>query len=264
MLDHVCNDIYIHIDRNVKNFDFGYYESIPSKARVYFTERIHISWGDYSMVDAEYILLKKAHKSQNKYNYYHLLSGVDLPLKTADKLAEFFGEAYPKEFVHFAKDMNSIELSRIKHFHFFCGRRNLFNRFMTKAEQIIQTLAGVNRVKNIKVARGSQWFSITDNFVKYLIDNEMSIKKQLKFTFIPDEFFIQLATVNSHFVNNLYCDRFDDGNEQNMRCIDWERGNPYTFDETDFDEVMNSGCLFVRKLTEENGLPDMIYERVIG
>ena len=263
MLDHVCNDIYIHIDKNVNDFAFDYYESIPSKARVYFTERIHISWGDYSMVNAEYILLKKAHENQINYNYYHLISGVDLPLKTADELVEFFGDAYPKEFVHFAKNMNSIELSRIKHFHFFPGRRNLFNRLMTKAEQIIQTLVGVNRVKNIKVARGSQWFSITDDFVQYLIDNEMNIKKQLKFTFIPDEFFVQLAAVNSPFSNNLYCNRFDDSNEQNMRYIDWKRGNPYTFNEADFDEIMNSGCLFVRKLTEDNKLPDMIFRKII-
>lgn len=261
MLDHECNDIYIHIDKNADDFDFSYYESIPKKSRVYFTERIHVSWGDYSMVRAEYILLKKAH--EGRYKYYHLISGVDLPLRTAEELAEFFDAAYPKEFVYFAKSMNSVELSRIKHYHFFTGRRNLFNRLMTKTEQILQSLAGVNRIKGIKTARGSQWFSITDSFVQYLIDNEKSIKKQLKFTFIPDEFFVQLAAVNSDFADKLYSKKFDDGNEQNMRYIDWKRGSPYTFNEADFDEIINSGCLFVRKLTEENKLPDMIFEKVL-
>lgn len=264
MLDHACNDIYIHIDKSVGAFDFEYYESIPKKAGIYFTERKYVSWGGFSMLNVEYILLKKAYKSKTQYSYYHLISGVDLPLKSAAELADFFDGSYPKEFVHFAAGMNSVEMSRIKHFHFFTGRRNLFNRAATKAEEKIQTLIGINRVKNIQTARGSQWFSITDRFVRYLLDNEQSIKKQLRFTFIPDEFFVQLAAVNSSFKNSLYSSRFDDSNEQNLRYIDWKRGNPYTFEEKDFDEIMSSGCLFVRKLTEENKLPDMIFERVCG
>ncbi len=262
MLDHACNDIYVHIDKSVKSFDFDYFEKIPKKAGIYFTERKYVSWGGFSMVNVEYILLKEANKNQNRYSYYHLISGVDLPLKNAAELAEFFDGAYPKEFVHFATGLNSVEMSRIKHFHFFTGRRNLLNRAATKAEEKIQTLIGINRVKDIKVARGSQWFSITDRFARYLLDNEQNIKKRLRFTFIPDEFFVQLAVVNSPFENSLYSDKFDDGNEQNMRFIDWKRGNPYTFNEADFDEIMSSGCLFVRKLTEENKLPDMIFDRV--
>ena len=262
MLDNESNDLYIHIDKSVKDFDFEYYKSIASKSCVYFTDRVNISWGDYSMVKAEYLLLKKAYENQKKYKYYHLISGVDLPLKTADELHAFFDAQYPKEFIHFAKSMNNIELSRVKHYHFFTGRRNIFNRLMTKAEQIFQTILGINRVKKTKVARGSQWFSISDDFVRYLLDNEKQIKKRLRFTFIPDEFFVQLAAVNSRFADNLYCDRFDNSSEQNMRLIDWTRGHPYTFNEEDFDEIMNSGCMFVRKLTDDNKLPDMIFERI--
>ena len=32
-----------------------------------------------------------------------------------------------------------------------------------------------------------------------------------------------------------------------MRYIDWDRGKPYTFTEEDFDEVINSECMFARK-----------------
>lgn len=262
MLDASCNDIYIHIDKRVKNFDFEYYKNLAKYSRVCFTERICVVWGDISMVNAEYILLKKAYENPTEYKYYHLISGVDLPLKTAEELADFFDKAYPKEFIHFSKGMNPVEESRIKHYHFFTGRRNIFNRIATKTEQLLQTALRIDRTRGGRIARGSQWFSITDKFAGYLMQNEEKIKKRMKFTFIPDEFFVQCAAVNSEFADNLYVGRFDDSCEQNMRYIDWTRGNPYTFCESDFDEVMNSGKLFARKLTEENCLPKMIFEAV--
>lgn len=262
MLDSACNDIYIHIDKSVKNFDFEYYKNLAKCSKIYFTKRIYVSWGGFSMVNAEYMLLKEAFANKIEYSYYHLLSGVDLPLKKADELAEFFDNIYPKELVHFAKELNAVEKSRVQHYHFFDGRRKLFNRLMTKAEQIVQTAMHVNRTGEQKLARGSQWFSITDKLAKELLDNEQKIKKQFKHTLIPDEFFVQCTVVNSEFENNLYLKRFDDSNEQNMRLIDWKRGNPYTFTEEDFDEIINSDCLFVRKLTEENKLPDMIFNEV--
>lgn len=262
MLDAPCNDIYIHIDKRVKNFDFEHYKKLAKHSRVCFTERIRIVWGDISMVNAEYILLKKAYEDPTEYKYYHLISGVDLPLKTAEELADFFDKAYPKEFVHFAKSMNKIEESRIKHYHFFTGRRNILNRIATKTEQLLQTALRIDRTRGGRIARGSQWFSITDKFAEYLMQNEEKIKKRMKFTFIPDEFFVQCAAVNSEFADNLYVGRFDDSCEQNMRYIDWTRGNPYTFCESDFDEVMNSGNLFARKLTEGNYLPKMIFDAV--
>lgn len=263
MLDYAGNDIFIHIDKKVGDFDFEYYRKLAKYSMVYFTDRVHISWGDYSMIEAEYILLKNALNKNRGYNYYHLLSGVDLPLKSADELNLFFDSEYPKEFIHFAGRINSIELSRIKHYHFFTGRRNWFNRIFTKAEQLFQSAVKIDRTKNLVVARGSQWFSITDKFAEFLVNNEDKICRQLKHTFIPDEFFVQLAAVNSSFADNLYYGGFDDSCRQNMRYIDWQRGSPYTFEEADFDEIMNSGCLFVRKLSEENELTDRIYREVM-
>ena len=37
--------------------------------------------------------------------------------------------------------------------------------------------------------------------------------------------------------------------EKAMRYIDWTRGHPYTFKSEDYDELMNSGCLFARKFS---------------
>lgn len=38
--------------------------------------------------------------------------------------------------------------------------------------------------------------------------------------------------------------------ESNMRYIDWTLGAPYTFQESDYQRIMSSGCLFARKFDE--------------
>lgn len=149
-LDSAETDLYVHIDKSVKKFDFEYFRHLTKKSAVFFTDRVKVCWGDYSMVEAEYILLKTAFAAPKKYKYFHLLSCVDLPLKSISEINAFFDNSYPKEFVHFAQTMNDTEKSRVKHYHFFAGRRNLFNRIMTKSEQVLQTALRIDRTKGKK------------------------------------------------------------------------------------------------------------------
>jgi len=97
--------------------------------------------------------------------------------------------------------------------------------------------------------RGSQWFSVTGEFAKYLISQKSFVFKQFKHTYIPDEFFVQTVIINSSFADNLHSKKFDDDHEACLRYIDWTRGHPYTFKSEDYDELMNSGCLFARKFS---------------
>ena len=80
-LDYVRNDIYIHFDSkckilpNLKCNEAGLY---------ILCDRIDVRWGDYSQIETEMLLFEYAHDMQKKtrvrYLYYHLISGVDLPL----------------------------------------------------------------------------------------------------------------------------------------------------------------------------------------
>jgi hypothetical protein len=49
-----------------------------------------------------------------------------------------------------------------------------------------------------------------------------------------------------------------------MRCIDWTRGEPYTFREEDFKMLMKSDMIFARKFSTnvDKKIIDMIYEKV--
>lgn len=95
MLDYPDNDIYIHIDEKSQliNKDALYTNSahlvvIPSR---------NVTWGGVSQVNIILDLLAEALKTQ--HDYYHLISGVDLPLKKHSDMVAFFENNNGKEFI---------------------------------------------------------------------------------------------------------------------------------------------------------------------
>ena len=57
--------------------------------------------GGDSQIKAEIILLEEALKSNS--DYYHLISGFDLPLHDMDYIDDFFIKHKGKEFIHFSE-----------------------------------------------------------------------------------------------------------------------------------------------------------------
>lgn len=250
-LDNENNDIYIHIDKKVKNFDFQGFSDLVKYSVISFVPRISVRWGDISMCRAEYSLLNAA-LSGGEYSYYHLLSGVDIPLKSMEEIFDFFEKNNGVEFVNISsKEIRPAEYDRIRTFHFATGRRNLFNRAVTKAESVLSHLFHFDRARNIEIKRGSQWFSITNEFAKYLMSKKNFVMKQFHHTLIPDEFFVQTVLVNSPFKDNVYDLRMHNRNSDPIRYTDWKRGTPYTFTMDDYDELVNCGCLFARKFSNQ-------------
>ena len=101
LIDYDLNDIYIHIDKKAKNFNFNYFRNLVNKSNIYFVKRFNVRWGGYSIVEAELELLNKAIKGE--YEYYHIISGVDLPLKSQEYIHKFFNANRGKEFINIEK-----------------------------------------------------------------------------------------------------------------------------------------------------------------
>ena len=131
------------------------------------------------------------------------------------------------------------------------------NSFFNLLEHIllgIQELLKVDRTKkykNFTIKYGSQWFSITNEFAEYVIENEKKIDEIFKNTKCSDELVMQSLIYNSKFKDNLYDLEFDDNVEANMRLIDLKgrskNGSPYVWKISNFKEIENSKCLFARK-----------------
>lgn len=256
LLDDPRNDLYIHIDKKVRHFPFDYYRNIVKHSRITFVHRRDVRWGDYSMIQCELTLLKAALKGN--YQYYHLLSGVDLPLKSNDVIHSFFRQNAGKEFVHFCTDEEALRVRyRVEQYHFMRLRSdpNRFTRpFSIRLMNYLlyfQKIIGYKRPwdPDRPLAFGANWFSITHELASYIIAQENWISKYFRFTSCADELFLQTLTANSPFKDHLYIPERTGNYTGCMRYIDWKRGNPYVFRSSDFQDLIDSHYLFARKFS---------------
>lgn len=254
LLDYEKNDIYIHIDKKVKDFDFDYYNRLVNKSTLKFVRRFNIRWGGYNQVRAEVELLNVA--SRNNYVYYHIISGVDLPLKSQSEIHKFLDKNKGKEFISIERisrdSWRDVEIkNRIRLYHFFdkwidLRNKSIFTYILKKIDSYLLTIQvkfGVNRYPH-DIWYGSNWCSITNECVKYVLSNKNYIKKTYRYSHAADELFIQnIVAQNRRFMNNIYKDDV----VSNVRLIDWDRGTPYVFKNEDFIDLINSKSLFARK-----------------
>ena len=273
LIDDERNDIYLHIDKKWKNFDFEKFKNVVRKSNIYFSDRLDVRWGTYSQIKCELVLMNFA--SQNgKYAYYHVISGIDMPLITQDVMHEFFDKHQGKEFINYDNHKEAFPdtIDRIKYYHIFTKNGHSNNKVVRRIWGLIyrvclkiQRIFKVNRLKNIdfEIRKGANWISITDELVRFILSKEDEIYDVYKKSLCADELFVQTIVYNSDFYKNVISKK-DDDYSAIKRYIDWKRGKPYTFRTTDFDELINSNCFFARKFSTkvDKKIVDMIYDYV--
>ena len=250
-LDHEDNDIYIHIDKKAVDFPIEDVKASVKRSRCIFTERTDVTWGSYSQINCELVLLKEAVKTEHAY--YHLLSGMDLPIKSQREIHEFFETHDGLEFVD--EDLPEISenaLSRVKYVHRFYGKAGSLPDILGALETKAQRMLGVDRRKkygNIVFQKGRNWFSITHGLAKLVVEKEAWIREVFGRSVCGDELFLQTIARNSEYKGNI-CNPNTMPEIPDTRYIDWERGsnnNPYIFREADFEELKSAAGLFARK-----------------
>ena len=106
MLDDLRTDIYLHIDKksNLIKVD----ELQTENANLFILKkRIKLYWMDISQIKTEMLLFETAFKN-GPYAYYHVISGVDLPIKSQDDIHQFCNERQGLEFVAFENEPHNI------------------------------------------------------------------------------------------------------------------------------------------------------------
>lgn len=258
LLDDERNDIYIHIDKKAGEIDKKAILQGIEKSKVTFILRKKINWAGYSGIQCELELLKEATKVE-KYAYYHLLSGADLPIKNKKDILKFFDEHQGQEFISFDQPVpRESDINRAKRYYFFqeIYGRNRKNPIMIllfgidKFSVKLQNMLNVNRFRkenSIKLQKGPNWFSITHEFASYVLKKEKWIKRTFSYSRSGDEVFLQTLVNNSQYKEKLYQNGFTQKTNACLRKIDWGRGKPYTWRVEDYHELMESECLFARK-----------------
>lgn len=256
-LDYEFNDIYLHIDAKV--------DSLPKlremkNARLETIEERHnVAWGDFSMVEAEYALFRKA-VQRGPYTHYHLLSGVDLPLKSQQEIMDFSISHKDESLIGLrTESQDQRELAERWSYHYLFMSTNYRNKQDHRPYPLrmlltiirhsivnIEKALHIKRNKDITLYKAHQWVSLSDEAMQYMLAHYDEVCRRFKQTLCPDEVFVPTLIMNSPLKSKML--NGGDYTKGSMRLIDWHRGEPYSWKIEDKDEIMNSGCLFARKI----------------
>lgn len=272
LLDNKDSYIFLHIDKksNLSDNDVAQFVNVAHLAHIFFVDRVSVQWGGYSLVQATLNLLKKA--DEYDLDYYHLISGADLPLKSWKAFDAFFEKQNDVQFVSYVPEEYQQSLQkRVKYYWFFQEKIGNPKRAIQhkdyyrisllaiqRALVFVQKALGVDRRRknaDVSFRIGSNWVSITKDFLSYVVGKEQWIKETFKDTLCSDEVFITTLLSNSKFSGKI---------QDNQRYIDWGRGNPYVFRERDYAELMTSEKLFARKFDEtvDSQIVDKVYTSI--
>ncbi|MDR2930470.1 MAG: beta-1,6-N-acetylglucosaminyltransferase [Propionibacteriaceae bacterium] len=249
MLDYPGNDLFVHMD--VKNR--RYLESAISRAvrwaRVFHTQRTNVRWGGDSQIRAEFLLLRLA-TDVGFHDYYHLLSGQDLPIQTQETIRQFLSQNRGKEFVQFA-GWTFEHWDRVRYYYPLLRaidpRRSRLARGVNHVGVALQKWVGVDRNRGIEFQKGGNWFTITDDLARHVVSRQAWARKVFASTYCCDEVIMQTIVDNSRFRDRLYYPPGPGALPSSQRLIDWSRGGPYVFRGNDFEEIRGSSALFARK-----------------
>lgn len=245
-------DLYVHIDKrnklNIKSFD---------NVNVY--KEFKTYHGGVSLVIATLFLIEEAYK--NNYDRYIFISGQDVPLKTNKEIINFFDTNKNKEYISYESINNSEamykEMSfRINAYNFGKLYRLIFHR---NIRELLSNFPLIKRTTPENIYYGSQWWNLTNNAIKYILDytkQNPNFLKRFNYTWGSDEFYFQSILLNSEFKDNCIND--------NLRYLIWGVGTPINFTIKDYDDIKNNinNNIFSRKFDEniDNDIIDKLYK----
>lgn len=274
MLDDERNDIYIHIDAKAGEIKREKWEGATKKSCLNFLEKRHrVNWGGVSIMRSELDLLESSTEN-GPYDYYHLLSGMDLPIKRQDTIHAFFDKNKGKEFINLWEFKKST-LTRFRYFTLFPeGEGKFRTRILNHIFKGLQMAVGHRINRDIEFRFGSQWFSITDALARYTVKQRPWLEKVFRHTSTCDEIFLPTLIWNSPFKDNLYVPEAvksqKEVNLSNMRFIDWTRGesirHPWTFTKDDYELLRGVPHFWARKfdIDRDSEIIDRLYDYVKG
>lgn len=254
-------DLHVHIDNTSAINKNQLTSKYPT---IHFYSEFHVIWGGYNLSACSLFLFQQAYKE--KYKYYVLISGQDLPLLSNDKIKDFI---YKNDTSYIVSDKLPIAhwpyhggINRYELYweHDITGN-SLWDTFRKKLignTRKIQLKYNIRRpfYKRMEVYGGSNWGLLRYDAMDYLIsfiDKNPGFMKRLKYCFCTDELWMQtiLATSNCKIKN------------EHITHLDWSTGPEYprTLRIDDYDSITRSTCPFARKFDSE--VDNKIIEKVL-
>jgi len=244
-LDDERNEIFVHYDKKVKDIP-----SISTRySRLHILDtRIDVRWGHVSLIKSFFELFREAQK-YGPFDFYHILSGVSLPLKTQDFIHSYFEPQIGSSIFRMRYNDSGEADFKIRKIHF--GIRNfqapqpaikyLVQRFWT-VNMFFQKKLGI-RINKVEVFFKSEcWASLSNDAVNYLLTNEQGILKRYHYALAGDEYYLvsELKKDPSQKI-------IDD---QHLLFVEFELDHPRLLNRQDYEKLLDSDYIFARKFDD--------------
>lgn len=246
-------NFYIHVDKKMK-IDFSILNGIKN---VFVTNFYKVNWGGLNHLKA--ILLLSAESLKNADNsFFHLVTGEDFPIKSADS---FLSLDTSKNYIEYfempaACWSGNGGLDRIYYFQLY----DVFNAKNIIQHKLIYKILSLQKKLNLKrsycdrfdekLYGGSTYWSLNRDALNYVVNySNKDLLKRFKFSFCAEEIYFQTILLNSSFTNTIV--------NNNLRYIDWSSGRggyPAFLDDSDFNRIISSDKYFARKVKNDSKL----------
>lgn len=248
---------FIHIDKKSYKLLDSYEIKILSKMNnVKIYSFMKVNWGSCNQFLVSLQLLKKVMESNIQCEYYHLISGADIPLKNGNDFDLFFLNKDKSYIGLVNKDEAQNHKQRLLIYYLrdiMNYRGNFAGKCICKILEKFQFILLRHGIKirsklNFELYKGSQWWSLNKKIVQYILsycEENPSYIKRFKYTDCCDEIFF-----HSIIMNSKYRDQIENNN---LRYIDWRPKYhnapvPRTLTADDWVSIAQSNALFCRKI----------------
>lgn len=264
LLESDKSKVIVHIDKKTSIRDRKkIYLSLGEHKNLRFIsvdESIEMRWGHYSQIQVMLLLMKKS--LEYDFQYFSLISGDDIPIKSNTDREKYFERSYLEkiEFIGYNPKNNGEQRLYIDYPNFLFKKdhsllkkikRNIYIQYKSKFyKKDITHLP--------KIYKGSNWFTLTNKAIEYVFYYISANPKYLpsfEKSMCGDEVFFQTIIFNNlDLRRNIY------GIEANMkdcemggRYIDWTTGPdfPRTLDDSDIQKINKSNLIFARKFKHD-------------
>lgn len=252
-LDDERNDIYVHIDRKVKMLP----ELKTRKSSLYIIDdRIDVRWGNYSQIKCEYLLWESAF-ANGPYDFYHLISGTHMPLKSQDEIHSFFdGFSGKSLFCNLESRHRDYQEILKLHRYNFCTKTyaspnttvSSISQFVWKSFIAIQRCLNISINNNVNCYWANNWCSLSHDAVAFLIKHKKDVRNRYRWSFCGDEWFAPTELMNSELKDQILSIPYFYNNIG--------RNNASVIDTSDIPSLLAGDYCFARKFSSK--YPDVI------
>ena len=271
LLKDVFAEVFIHLDKK-SDINLFYIDD----KRVHFIEkREFVSWGGFSQTKLLFNLVEYVLAYPIKFDYYCFLTESCYPVYSGEQLKEKISES--KNIILSATINQKRKIERYWFFDFHV--KNLFihkalSSTINKVSKILYNLKLLRKKpytyvdgRKAQVFSSSSYFRLSFDEMKYVwrvYKNNSELRKYFKHSFVSQELIIATILGNSKFISDCiirekytcYADLCA------MHYLRYVGPNVNVLLETDYDEIIESGKPFIRKIQVENPSSAKLIEKL--